>query len=135
MEKSWPEVVFGLVILAHVFVAPYTKVEESFNLQAIHDFVYTDQIEKFDHITFPGVVPRTAVPAFLIAILASIGRFILRNKFYILLVSRALIGLATALALGKITKLVARNFGQRVAILFTLLTCSQFWIENFQKSS
>ncbi|GAV28519.1 hypothetical protein PMKS-001990 [Pichia membranifaciens] len=44
-----------------VLLAPYTKVEESFNVQALHDFINVgvDEIMLFDHVTFPGSVKRT----------------------------------------------------------------------------
>lgn len=57
-----------LLILLHLSVSPYTKVEESFNIQATHD-VLTHGIPignsesqwraHFDHLTFTGPVPRT----------------------------------------------------------------------------
>lgn len=47
----------------HIFLAPYTKVEESFSLQAIHDIlaygIGSNGRLKFDHITFTGAVPRS----------------------------------------------------------------------------
>lgn len=64
--------VIPLVILLHLWVAPYTKVEESFNIQAIHDFLkYGIPVNGsalkikflFDHMTFSGSVPRTFVGA------------------------------------------------------------------------
>lgn len=58
------------MITVHLVAAPYTKVEESFNLQATHDIllygISTSNVtaslkEDYDHFTFPGSVPRTFV--------------------------------------------------------------------------
>ena len=63
------------MILFHLFIAPYTKVEESFNIQALHDIlihgipspISRDAgdffTENYDHVFFPGSVPRTFVGA------------------------------------------------------------------------
>ena len=65
--------VFTLLMLFHVFSSPYTKVEESFNIQAAHDILHygvpmgSDRYLKFkafyDHMTFSGAVPRTFIGA------------------------------------------------------------------------
>lgn len=70
--------------------APFTKVEESFNVQAMHDFIFgggivsvvagtthTDAtassgLATFDHHAFPGVVPRTCLGALAVASVAAI---------------------------------------------------------------
>ena len=57
----------ALVVL-HLWIAPYTKVEESFHIQAIHDIetygIPTANVKntlqaEYDHFKFPGAVPRT----------------------------------------------------------------------------
>lgn len=63
---------FVLVVAwVHVLLAPYTKVEESFNLHATHDVlmygVRPSVLPKYDHVTFPGAVPRTFVGSILLA--------------------------------------------------------------------
>lgn len=51
----------------YLVLAPYSKVEESFTTQAIHDianygvFPQSTVTDNYDHIQFPGVVPRTFV--------------------------------------------------------------------------
>jgi hypothetical protein len=65
-------------ILAHLLASPYTKVEESFNIQAIHDIATygpaalfgSDPHARYDHVDFPGAVPRTCVGALGVAALA-----------------------------------------------------------------
>ena len=58
------------LVLFHLYLAPYTKVEESFNIQATHDILtyglpYQDirlkLREQYDHLEFSGAVPRTFV--------------------------------------------------------------------------
>ena len=58
---AW-SVAFVCLALLHIWNAPYTKVEESFNVQAAHDILYLGfDVAAYDHLEFPGVVPRTFV--------------------------------------------------------------------------
>lgn len=77
-DAGWQPVLLILpaVILLHLYVAPYTKVEESFNIQATHDIlthgiprsnVSEEFKRRYDHMTFPGAVPRTFIGALVLA--------------------------------------------------------------------
>ncbi|CAL9728570.1 dol-P-Man:Man(7)GlcNAc(2)-PP-Dol alpha-1,6-mannosyltransferase [Monosporozyma unispora] len=73
MKWSYLDTALLVVVSYHLFNAPYTKVEESFNIQAIHDILKYGiwDISKYDHIQFPGVVPRTFIGALCIAFLTN----------------------------------------------------------------
>ncbi|KAM5539258.1 hypothetical protein V8D89_007131 [Ganoderma adspersum] len=125
-----------LTSLIHVSLAPYTKVEESFNLHATHDVlmygVGSSNLHKYDHFTFPGAVPRTFVGS---VVLAWVSNFILRigsrlgiyeDKFDIQLVVRMVLASTNAVGLISLRRAVARRFGRPTSFMFVLLSITQF---------
>jgi alpha-1,6-mannosyltransferase len=99
----WSKVVCTVVALAYLLTCPYSKVEESFHLQATHDIYYygvteairayyfvphagsnittaaslsssslSSQLPPYDHLEYPGVVPRTFLGSFILAKLSSL---------------------------------------------------------------
>lgn len=74
MKLELPDFIFLAIVGTHLILCPYTKVEESFNIQAIHD-IYTygiTNIGKYDHLEFPGAVPRTFVGSLFISFLTKL---------------------------------------------------------------
>lgn len=117
-------------------MAPYTKVEESFNIQAAHDLlVYgtpTHHVSRtlgaaYDHFTFPGAVPRTFVGAVL---LAGLGQPVvaLAGFRHAQLVVRAVLGLFNAGSLLFFSNALGRAFGDGPRRWFLVLAGSQFHV-------
>ncbi|KAH7920957.1 glycosyltransferase family 22 protein [Leucogyrophana mollusca] len=120
----------------HVLLAPYTKVEESFNLHATHDVlmygVGRDSLSKYDHFTFPGAVPRTFIGSIVLAWLsAPLALFassfgLLTSKVDLQLVVRLVLATVNAIGFVLIRRAVSKRFGRPTGLLYVLLTCSQF---------
>ncbi|KAK7466066.1 Dol-P-Man:Man(7)GlcNAc(2)-PP-Dol alpha-1,6-mannosyltransferase [Stygiomarasmius scandens] len=123
---------------AHVFLAPYTKVEESFNLHATHDVLMYGlapfKLQSYDHFIFPGAVPRTFIGSILLAFASSpIIRFassfgFISSKFDLQIIVRLTLSTFNAIGLCLIRRAVHKRFGRLTGFLYTLLTVSQFHI-------
>lgn len=125
------EVILYSVMVSYVILCPYTKVEESFNLQAIHDLLYHGpNISLYDHLEFPGVVPRTflgpiVVAAFSYPFLYLTAYFSL-SKFFMQYVVRIVLGTLMMFAFHKFKEAVKIQFGSTVALWLLVITASQF---------
>lgn len=98
LQEALTDPLYLFLLAFHGLVVPFTKVEESFNLHAIHDFIYYSPLKdlaKFDHMTFPGAVPRSFIPGFIIGMIVKmIQKFAhFTTKVESLFVIRATIGL------------------------------------------
>ncbi|OGE55200.1 hypothetical protein PENARI_c004G01455 [Penicillium arizonense] len=124
----------GLIVL-HLLAAPYTKVEESFHVQAVHDILahglpygFNDpnlNRTNYDHFAFPGAVPRSAVGAALLALLSK-PVILFNDGINQQLLARAILGLLNASAIAYYASGLRHTFGQTVAIWYILLQTSQF---------
>nr|CAH0109712.1 unnamed protein product [Daphnia galeata] len=120
-----------LCSIVHVFMCPFTKVEESFNLQATHDILYHQTgIQEYDHLEFPGVVPRTFLGP--IAVSAVAAPFV--SLFHVLEIPknaslylvRSALGALVLWPLIKLRKRIQETLGQGTSNWFVFITVSQF---------
>lgn len=123
------------VVLVNLVVAPYTKVEESFNLQATHDIlVYgtpvsniNQKLASYDHFSFPGAVPRTFVgPLFLATFSQPIVALL--GFQYAQLATRGLLGLFNASALIFLKSQLHTACGPATSRWYAALQASQFHV-------
>ncbi|KAL7238447.1 hypothetical protein ACSBR2_004532 [Camellia fascicularis] len=133
LELYGYDLLLGSIAAFYVFMVPYTKVEESFNVQAMHDILYHRyHLENYDHLDFPGVVPRTFIGAALVSILASpiVSAMSLLHfrKIFSLFAVRLVLGSIILLTLRFFRIQVRNKFGCQVEAFFVILTAIQFHV-------
>ncbi|OJJ49302.1 hypothetical protein ASPZODRAFT_140213 [Penicilliopsis zonata CBS 506.65] len=147
---------FPALILLHLLAAPYTKVEESFHVQATHDILsygisggntQAYLREHYDHFIFPGAVPRTFVGAVFLALLAKPVIFLTELDQQVLgtpltqkdnpydrlcsdlsLSVRGILGMFNAVALMVYASGVQRAYGYTSALWYVAFQASQFHV-------
>ncbi|KAL0953154.1 hypothetical protein HGRIS_004417 [Hohenbuehelia grisea] len=120
----------------HVLLAPYTKVEESFNLHATHDILMYgfEGLPNYDHFTFPGAVQRTFIGSILLAFAAkpfvavADAAGLIHSKLDTQIIIRLVLATANATGLILIRRSTSARFGRQAGLFFTLLTMTQFHV-------
>eukprot|EP00752_Nemacystus_decipiens_P012960 g11469.t1 len=119
--RAWrraAELALLAVILTHALLCPFTKVEESFNVQAIHDMlVHRLNLASYDHNDFPGVVPRTFLGAAAVAAVSSPVHAAIETLFADL-PTRVASQIAVRLVLGLMCWVAFRRFNSAAALRF-----------------
>ncbi|EEQ28222.1 Alg12p [Microsporum canis CBS 113480] len=125
----------GSTALAFLWLSPFTKVEESFNIQAVHDILKygvpsvadpLPVLNQYDHVSFPGSVPRTFVGAVLLAGISQ--PIIWLTKGNPQAIVRGVLWFFNSLALGGFARAILMVFGSSTGIWYILLQSSQFHI-------
>lgn len=119
------------IVTFHVLMAPFTKVEESFNIQAMHDLLYhRGNLSMYDHLEFPGVVPRTFLGAIIISLLSSpfvfVGAIWGFPKVTSLVIVRLVLGGLVLCTFWVLRSQIHKRFGHRVSLAYMLVTMLQF---------
>uniref|UniRef100_A0A1I7RST6 Mannosyltransferase n=1 Tax=Bursaphelenchus xylophilus TaxID=6326 RepID=A0A1I7RST6_BURXY len=122
-------VFMGMII--HMIMCPFTKVEESFNTQAIHDLLFLrHNFSQYDHLQFPGVVPRTfsgpVVVAGAMFPFYSVLSWFDAHKMWNLFLARFSLGLFVLGSFLSFCRAVQTKFGRETADFLRLITVSQF---------
>ncbi|KAJ2040958.1 alpha-1,6- mannosyltransferase [Coemansia sp. S3946] len=121
---------FAIAVTLSALCAPYTKVEESFFMQAVHDILKWGPVNaSFDHLSFPGVVPRSFVGPLLISALAYPAKLVNGGRaegIWIQLAARLALGWLVAWANSSLRRAVSVAFGSTAARWYAVFCICQF---------
>ncbi|KAF3942162.1 hypothetical protein ABW19_dt0207601 [Dactylella cylindrospora] len=123
-------------MLVHLLLAPYTKVEESFNIQAIHDVAtfgipfnnVAQELKQYDHFEFPGVVPRSFAGAALLGTLSSFPLDFIGEGVWQQILVRAILGLYNCYMMIILARRAAGVYSKGAARWYIILQASQFHV-------
>lgn len=124
------DLILPALVILYVYLCPFTKVEESFNMQAIHDLLYHGplNLKKFDHLEFPGVVPRTFLGAIAISIFSFPYKSMVDDKLTMQMVVRTLLGMFICYSLIRFRNAASRIMGAETGRWFVVVTAVQFHV-------
>lgn len=100
MKPSNLDYLLLVVIGFQLATCPWTRVEESFNTQAVHDILFLGpRLSEYDHLEFPGVVPRSFLGSVAMAALSMAPKIITvdmmgASKVICLFIARTALGLS-----------------------------------------
>ncbi|KAJ3112203.1 hypothetical protein HDU96_004798 [Phlyctochytrium bullatum] len=122
------------VALYYLYSCPYTKVEESFNMQATHDLIVHSpmRLEQFDHFDYPGVVPRSFVGPLWLYIASQLPITVVRahnqvvDPIWYQYISRIMLTIFFVHSLRSLRQTVYRVFGWVPAFWFAVFNACQF---------
>jgi hypothetical protein len=117
------EAIMFCVAFLYVLLCPFTKVEESFHLQATHDVLvhgaHPDALANYDHFEFPGVVPRTFLGALGLAFLTLPWKILCQTflvpKIFLQIAVRGTLAAAVCFSYGRLMSAVSIRLGHRTA--------------------
>lgn len=165
--NTLPNLLPFTVAYLHVLLAPYTKVEESFTLHAVHDVLaygprwtvanvsYLDRYNKYrsglisqwDHVTFPGAVPRSFLPALALGVVSypiaalGVATSLIRSKVHVQILGtcshdscwmrlkclvRLILATLNAVSLNHLSRTLRARYGATVRMWWLILTVTGF---------
>jgi len=124
--------ILGLIIF-HVILNPYTKVEETFITNNIYDhLVYGLDIASYDFHEFPGVVERSFIPSIIVSVLSLPFHHLFLDLYgysciISLYVTRIVLGLLVFFSTKYVKSTISRVLkSQAIAESFSMLYIVQF---------
>ena len=124
-----PELVPFFLSATYAILCPFNKVEESFNTQATHDvLIHGWNVAQYDHLAFPGVVPRTFIGAIALSLLslpwALLTRWAGSPKIFLQLLVRITLAGAVCLSYSRLLQAVTKRLGRRTAVAMVYVVAS-----------